>query len=41
MHEVLALFDVATVAIDANEMRNVNRPEDLLRGTLRDDEGGQ
>jgi len=41
IHEVLALFDVATVAIDASEMRNINRPEDLLRGTLRDDEGGQ
>ena len=30
LHEVLALFDVVTVAIDANEMRNINRPEDLL-----------
>jgi molybdopterin-guanine dinucleotide biosynthesis protein A len=41
LHEVLALFDVATVAIDPVEMRNMNRPEDLLEGTLREDEGGQ
>jgi molybdopterin-guanine dinucleotide biosynthesis protein A len=41
LHEVLALFDVVTVAIDPGEMRNINRPEDLLEGTLRDGEGGQ
>jgi hypothetical protein len=41
LHEVLALFDVATVAIDPVEMRNMNRPEDLLEGTLREHEGGQ
>jgi molybdenum cofactor guanylyltransferase len=31
MHDVLALFEVVTVAIDPGEMRNINRPEDLLR----------
>jgi len=41
MHEILALFDVTTVAIDPGEMRNINRPEDLLRGTLRDGDGDQ
>ena len=41
LHEILASFDVVTVAIDASEMRNINRPEDLLRASLRDGEGGQ
>jgi molybdopterin-guanine dinucleotide biosynthesis protein A len=41
MHQALALFDVVTVSVDPSEMRNINRPEDLLRGTLRDDGGGQ
>jgi molybdopterin-guanine dinucleotide biosynthesis protein A len=41
LHEIVALFDVVTVPIDASEMRNINRPEDLLRPSLRDDEGGQ
>ena len=41
LHDILALFDIATVAVDASEMRNINRPEDLMQGTLRDDEGGQ
>ncbi|MFT7326389.1 MAG: molybdopterin-guanine dinucleotide biosynthesis protein A [Ilumatobacter sp.] len=31
MHDVLSLFEVVTVAIDPDEMRNINRPEDLLR----------
>jgi|TARA_R110002110_G_scaffold184877_3_gene391786 molybdopterin-guanine dinucleotide biosynthesis protein A len=41
LHEVFALFRVATVAIDPGEMRNINHPEDLLKGTLRDAEGAQ
>jgi molybdopterin-guanine dinucleotide biosynthesis protein A len=31
MYDVLALFEVVTVTIDPGEMRNINRPEDLLR----------